>query len=48
MRKKRDAENKEQRDERHENEAQRRVEVAAKNESDIDARIKHSIINYGP
>jgi hypothetical protein len=48
MRKKRIPENKEQRDGRHEAAAQKRTEDAAKNESDIDARVKHSIKIYGP
>lgn len=48
MRKKRTEENKEQRDERQERAAQTRANDAVKNESDIDARVKHSIKTYGP
>jgi hypothetical protein len=48
MRKKRNPENTEQRDERHEKAAQKRTEDAAKNESDIDAWVKDSIKIHGP
>ena len=48
MRKKRTEENIEQRNERHEKATQKRTEDAAKNESDIDARVQHSIKTYGP
>ena len=48
MRKKRNPEPKEHRDERQEKAAQRRTEDAAQNEIDIDARVKQSIKIYGP
>lgn len=48
MRKKRNPETGEQRSERFEKEAQRRIDDAAAEDNDIDAMVKRSIELHGP